>query len=602
MLAPAANKEVAIEAIKHGADAIYMGASSHGARKNASNSIEDVAEVVAFAHKFRVKVYVTVNTLVYDSEIAQVEKLIRELYEIGVDALIVQDMGILRMNIPPIELHASTQCDTRTVSKAKFLESAGFSQIVLARELSIKEISEICRAVTVPVECFIHGALCVSYSGRCRASYVQTGRSANRGECSQMCRLPYTLKDADGRTLLKNKYLLSLKDFNASDNVESLIEAGVSSFKIEGRLKDASYVKNITAYYRRLIDSVIEKNPGMLCRSSYGSSIINFIPDPEKSFNRGFTPYFLNAATRPDCRLNDKMASIDTPKSMGERITDMAQLNNGDGISFKNSAGEYEGVRVNKIENGRIIGAKPFRLPPNCEIRRTFNREWQTALEKPTAERVLKLDIEVDEAGISARDERGVEVRILLDAPKSIANKPMQPEKILGKLGSTIYRLNKFENNLDPSTFIQASALTELKRKLINVLDAANLVTYPVTMRREEVPAEYEKCKVGAEENIANRLAESFYNEHGVVVTSRAFEAKPAKYLQIGEKGEEEPVLMTTRYCIRRELGFCKKYPEKMNKDLRGVKEPLFILSGSNKFRLKFDCSRCEMQVIGCKN
>ena len=308
LLAPAANKEVARQAILHGADAVYMGAYSHGARHRAANSIEDIQETVRFAHQFRAKVYVTVNTLVYDNEIEKVEHLVHELYRVGVDAIIVQDMSLLRMNIPPIELHASTQCDTRTLEKGKFLEKMGFSQLVLARELSLKEIKDICDGVDVPVECFIHGALCVSYSGRCQASELCMGRSANRGECGQMCRLPYKLINGKGETIIKDRYLLSLSDFNASSYIGEMIDAGVSSFKIEGRLKDADYVKNVTAAYRKIIDDYISANPEKYCRSSFGRSVISFTPSLEKSFNRGFTNYFLNG------RGDRKMDSLLTPK------------------------------------------------------------------------------------------------------------------------------------------------------------------------------------------------------------------------------------------------------------------------------------------------
>jgi len=358
LLAPAADKNVAREAILHGADAVYMGGPSHGARKKASNSLADIRETVEFAHRFRARVYVTVNTLVYPHEIREVERLVWNLYLCGVDAIIVQDMSLLRMNLPPIALHASTQCDTRTPEKALFLQEVGFSQIVLARELSLQEIDTICRTVGVPVECFIHGALCVSYSGRCAASQVSVGRSANRGECAQMCRMPYTLRNGRGEVVERDKYLLSLRDFNASELIPQMIEAGVSSFKIEGRLKEADYVKNVTAAYRAIIDKVIASNPGKYRRSSYGESKISFTPRLDKSFNRGFTDYFLNG------RKPASMASLLTPKSMGEIITDTRLLHNGDGISFFNTKGEYEGVGVNRVENGRIIGSRPFRLPP----------------------------------------------------------------------------------------------------------------------------------------------------------------------------------------------------------------------------------------------
>lgn len=584
LLAPASNVEIAREAILHGADAVYIGASSHGARKSASNSVEDIAGLVKFAHQYRAKVYVTVNTLVYESEIPKVEKLIRELYLAGVDALIVQDMGLLRMDIPPIELHASTQCDTRTVEKAVFLEKAGFSQIVLARELSLEEIKAICDAVTVPVECFIHGALCVSYSGRCRASQMETGRSANRGECAQLCRLPYTLTDADGKILVKDKYLLSLKDFNASAQLAQLVEAGASSFKIEGRLKDVGYVKNITAYYRALFDTIIAANPDKYKRSSYGKSEISFTPDPNKSFNRGFTSYFLEG------RRQKQITSFYTPKSMGEVIDDVRELKNGDGISFINDSGEYEGVRINKVENGRLIGAKPFRLPKNCQIYRTFNCEWQNEIERDTAIRKIAVDIEINDKSASASDERGVRVIIPLYTDKFEAQKPMDPKRTFAKLGNTIYTLREFENNLNPKIFIPASQLTEIRRKLIEELDKANVTTYPYHYRRQEDKSyNYLKDFLNAEDNVVNSLAEKFYKEHGALTEEKAIE--------VTGNPKDETVVMTTRYCLRRELGICKK-DKNGSKAYRDAREPFYIQSGPTRFRLQFNCNRCEMSVI----
>lgn len=584
LLAPAANKEIAKEAILHGADAVYMGANTHGARKNAANSIEDIKEVVTFAHQFRARIYVTVNTLVYENEIHKVEQLIRDLYKIGVDAIIVQDMGVLRMDLPPIALHASTQCDTRDVEKAVFLEKAGFSQIVLARELTCNEISEICRNVSVPVECFVHGALCVSYSGRCRASYVETGRSANRGECSQMCRMKYTLYDADGTCIIRNKHLLSLKDFNLSENIEDLIEAGVSSFKIEGRLKDAAYVKNVVAYYRRKIDAVIAENPTKYRRSSYGQSIINFTPQLDKSFNRGFTDYFFNN------RKNGGMASLLTPKSMGERIHDTSQINNGDGISFVNDKGEFEGVRINKVVNGKLVGATQFHLPPNAEIRRTFDNEWQNRLAKATASRAIRVDIEINDKFVSARDERGVEVTVPLDVDKFKAENPMHPEKIFGKLGNTIYQLDNFVNNLSSDIFIQASQLNNIKRLLVSALDKANLDTYRFDYRRNEdrdVP--FMLKEIDAEGNVSNSLAKQFYEDHGARVNELAIETSGNK--------EADQVVMRTRYCIRRELGMCKKNNQGASPKEK-LREPFIIESDVNRFKVEFDCSKCEMRIL----
>lgn len=584
LLAPAANVQIAEQAILHGADAVYIGASSHGARKSASNSVEEIAQLVKFAHQYHARVYVTVNTLVYDNEIVTVENLIKQLYIAGVDALIVQDLGILRMNIPPIELHASTQCDTRDVEKALFLEKAGFSQIVLARELSLREIKDICESVSVPVECFVHGALCVSYSGRCRASQMQTGRSANRGECAQLCRLPYTLTDADGNVIVKDKYLLSLQDFNASAHLAELIEAGVSSFKIEGRLKDTGYVKNVTAYYRALLDSIIAANPDKYKRSSCGVSEITFTPDPYKSFNRGFTSYFLEG------RRKKQMTTFYTPKSMGEVIEDVRELKNGDGISFINEAGEYEGVRINKVENGRLIGAKPFRLPKNCQIHRTFNREWQNEMDRDTATRKIAVDIEINDKSVSASDERGVRVTIPLNTDKFEAQKVMDPKRTFAKLGNTIYTLREFENNLDPRIFIPASQLTDVRRKLIDELDRANETTYPYRYRRQE-DKEYKYLKetLEAEDNVANSLAEEFYKEHGAKSDQKAIE--------VSGNPKDETVVMTTRYCLRRELGICKK-EKNGSKAYRNAREPFYIQSGPTRFRLQFDCNRCEMRVI----
>lgn len=583
LLAPAANVEIARQAILHGADAVYIGATSHGARKSASNSIDDIGELVKFAHKFRAKVYVTVNTLVYDNEINRVENLICDLYKAGTDALIVQDMGVLRMNIPPIELHASTQCDTRDVEKARFLENSGFSQIVLARELSLEEIKTICDAVTVPVECFIHGALCVSYSGRCRASQIETGRSGNRGECAQLCRMPYSLIDAKGSVLVKDKYLLSLKDFNASAQLTDLVKAGVSSFKIEGRLKDIGYVKNITAYYRKLLDSIIAANPDKYKRSSCGVSEISFTPDPYKSFNRGFTSYFLEG------RRQKQMTSFYTPKSMGE-IIDVKELRNGDGISFINDAGEYEGVRINKVENGRLIGAKPFKLPKNCQIHRTFNREWQNEMERDTASRKIVVDIEINDKSVSACDERGVRVTIPLNTDKYDAHKVMDPRRTFAKLGNTIYTLGNFENNLDPKIFIPASQLTEIRRKLIEELDRANEMNYHYNYRRrEDRRYKYLKSTLGSEDNVANRLSEEFYKEHCALTNERAIE--------VSGNPKNETVVMTTRYCLRRELGICRKLKND-SKTFKNAREPFYIECGSTRFRLHFDCTRCEMNVI----
>ena len=416
---------------------------------------------------------------------------------------------------------------------------------------------------------------------------MSLGRSANRGECAQMCRLPYTLRNGRGELVEKDKYLLSLRDFNAYGRVEELILAGVSSFKIEGRLKDADYVKNVTAAYRKAIDSVIARYPDRFRRSSFGESEIAFTPDLSKSFNRGFTEYFLGGRTKIS------MASLRTPKSMGEIIHDPGQLNNGDGISFFNAAGEYEGVGVNRVENGRIIGSRPFRLPKGAEIHRTLDRRWQNLMSRDTAVRTVSVDISIDENGISAEDERGVKVRLALDVEKSPARKPMEPRPVFAKLGGTTYRLGKFENHLDCNTFIPASQLTALRRRLVEALDNANLTTYPYDYRRPETAVPYPGDELDARDNVANPLSRKFYEEHGV--------KKIIPAIEVG-RPEGEAVVMTTRYCLRRELGCCLKDPSVHQSRRARYAAPLTISTGPHTFRLDFDCRRCEMNVITIPN
>lgn len=583
LLAPAADKETAREAILHGADAVYMGGPSHGARQNASNSIEDIRETVEFAHRFRARIYVTVNTLVYDRELKDVERLVWELYRAGVDAIIVQDMSLLRMDLPPIALHASTQCDTRTVEKARFLEEVGFSQIVTARELCLDELRAICSSVSVPVECFVHGALCVSYSGRCGASQACFSRSANRGACAQICRLPFTLRNSKGEILEKEKHLLSLRDLNASESVPRLIEAGVSSFKIEGRLKEPGYVKNVTAAYRRIIDDYIAAHPAQYRRSSFGVSELTFIPQLDKSFNRGFTDYFINGRTP------GRMASLRTPKSMGERIKDFSELHNGDGISFFNEEGEYEGVKVNRIDNGRIIGARRFKLPKNAPVFRTFDIEWQKKMSRPSAERKIRLDVEISPSGITGSDERGVSVKLPLGTAVEKAIKPQDLRKVFDKFGNTVYMLAGLSNKLPAGSYLPPSAVSRLRRELTEALDSANRATYRYDYRRKEnKDYDYPSERLDERDNVANSFAERFYRSHGVKDISHA--------LETDRKVENGTIVMTTRYCLRRELGCCKK--ERNNPGADRFSEPLTISSGNNRFRLDFDCARCEMNVI----
>lgn len=582
LLAPAANAEVAIEAIMHGADAIYMGGPGHGARKNAANSIEDIRRVARVAHVYRARLYVTVNTVVYDHELEEVRRMVWELWHAGVDAIIVQDMALLEMDLPPIELHASTQCDTRTPAKARFLQDVGFSQIVLARELTLKEIKEICAAISVPVECFVHGALCVSYSGRCHASQALCGRSANRGECAQICRLPYTLKDSRGKVLKRNFHALSLKDLNTLAHLEELVEAGASSFKIEGRLKEAGYVKNVTAAYRRELDRIIAASEGRYVRSSFGESTLTFRPDVAKSFNRGFTTYFLAS------RRQRGVFEPRTPKSLGEPVADPTALRPGDGVSWFGKDGAYEGMAVNSVSPSGIQGPGGQRLPKGVELRRTADVQWQKLMAGKTAERRLALDIVLEPSGVVGSDERGVRVKVAWEGEFDRARKPMDFRPHFEKLGQTHYRLRNFESRLGAEAFLPASAVAATRRRLVEALDQANSATLPLALRRKgEDGAVYPATVLDYRDNVANSLARRFYASHGVERMEKAAELLPAAEM----KGK---MVMTTRHCLLRELGCCRR-------ELSAgalAEGPLFLEGGRVRLRLEFDCARCEMQVF----
>lgn len=583
LLAPAANAEIAFQAVLHGADAIYIGATSHGARKEASNSLDDISRVVDFAHQYRVKVYVTINTIVYENEIRKVEELCRDLYHIGVDALIIQDMGILRMKIPPISLHASTQCDIRTPAKAKFLEEVGFSQIVLARELSLEEIRNIVDVVDIPVECFVHGALCVSYSGRCHASYSTYGRSANRGECAQICRLPYSLIDAEGKKLAENKYFLSLKDLNSTPHVKELVDIGVSSFKIEGRLKNISYVKNITAHYNSVLNEIIKDRPDSFTRSSFGDSSINFQPQPEKSFNRGFTDYFLTRRQPLD------IASLLSPKSKGERITDISLLNNGDGISFINDEGQYTGVNINGVEKGKIIPARKVRLPKDTPLFRTFDIKWEKDMKANTSERKVEIDFILEKKAFIAEDSMGNRVIMPVNIDSIPAKTKQDYKSIFEKLGHTPYKLRKFISKLPEESFYPKSTVTALRRELVERIIRDNQIKYPYQYRRKEkADAIYPFATLDFKDNVANSLAENFYRQHGVSKIEKALEINE----NIKEKGR---VVMTTRHCVLRELGLCRKKTIALNKQ---VNLPVYLFNEKIKFKLRFNCEKCEMEVL----
>ncbi len=604
LLAPARDADIAIAAIDHGADAVYMGASHHGARADATNTLDDVRRACDHAHRFGASIYATVNTLIYDDELAEVERLVHDLYRIGVDALIVQDLGLLRLDLPPIALHASTQCDLRTPEKARFLEALGFSQLVMARELTLDEIAAIRRVTTAPLEAFVHGALCVSYSGRCAISQVLKGRSANRGECAQLCRLPYDLVDGQGRALVEGKHLLSLRDMARHDRLEQMMAAGVSSFKIEGRLKDIGYVKNVVAYYRRAIDQVIERHPDRYRRSSAGQVELSFEPVLEKSFNRGFTHYFLDERRPAD---GTAIASIDTPKSQGEplgrvvrcngntlTINTRASLANGDGLSYYDAQGTFTGMRVNRaLEGGTVLLRERAAIPRGTLIYRTADKAFNDLLAKPSATRTVAVNAELrylDSAlALTLDDERGNHVVHTIDCDLQAAAKPQVDRQIaeLGKLGGTIYRLEAAQ--VPGNIFIPASLLARLRREAIDLLDRAHVITRPVDKRRpEDKSVLYPKASLTPADNVANRLAEQLYRDHGVTGITPA--------LEVGAPVSTSTPLMHTRYCIRRQLGACLK-----GKNAARLPHDLYLKTGSTLLRVTCDCKNCEMLLTLAK-
>ena len=600
LLAPARDAATAVEAIKHGADAVYIGASGFGARASAANSVDDVARVCDFAHQFGARVYATVNTIVYDDELRDVERLVDGLYRAGTDALIVQDMSLLRLDLPPVALHASTQCDIRTPEKARFLEACGFSQLVLARELTLEEIRSIADAVKVPVESFVHGALCVCYSGRCQLSQAVKGRSANRGECAQMCRLPYDLLDGEGRMLVSGRHLLSLRDMNRSIHIGRMIEAGVRSFKIEGRLKDVGYVKNVVAFYRSALDAFLASHSDRYCRSSFGSSEISFQPDLAKSFNRSFTDYFLG-----DRRPWGQMASILTPKSLGEplgkvlsqhgkrlRIATDVRLANGDGIGFVDVDGRFDGARVNSAVGNEVELRSPVTLKAGTMIYRTYNQLMTQQLAKDTSRRSIAVDATLryvdNRLALTLSDERGNRVTHTVEAPAleaARASQQQRQEAELGKLGDTVYRLARAE--VLPDLFVPASLLSRLRRESVDLLDRAWIsCRRPELRRAEDRAAAYPSATLESADNVANAIAGQFYREHGVT------QIVPALECQDPGRSITSPV-MTTRYCLRRELGACRLD----KKARRSLPEPLFLRTSGALLRVECDCKSCEMRL-----
>ena len=589
LLAPAKNLECGIAAVDHGADAVYIGAARFGARVAAGNSVDDIRQLCEYAHQYGVKVYVTVNTIIFDNELEATRQLIEQLKEAGVDAILVQDMGLLKMKLPPIALHASTQTDNRTVEKVKWLRSLGFRRIVLARELSVDEISAIHQQVPdVELEVFVHGALCVSYSGQCYASQCLFGRSANRGACAQICRMKYDLLDADGNEIEHQRYLLSLKDLNQYAHLEELIQAGACSFKIEGRLKDITYVKNVVAAYSQQLDAIIAKHPQEYCRASQGHCTYSFTPNLKKTFNRGFTTYFLHGR-QPD------IFSPDTPKAMGEFVGTVKELRrdsfnvagtaafaNGDGLCFINRDGELEGFRVNRAEGNRLFPQQmPKNLRPGLALYRNNDMEFERQLARQSSVRKISMTFSLKETA-NGFSLTALDVTIEITCEHQAAEKSPRENIIrqLSKLGGTPYECSGVELAEDFNWFIPSSVLADMRRQWVE----------QITGIKRNSTATEEIGYTGSHEsaplydypylyNISNQQAQQFYGAKSLT----AYELKPAN-----------GPLMQCRHCLRYALGYCVKNGGRKPQ----WKEPLSLRLGDGRtFRLEFDCKHCQMNV-----
>ncbi len=613
LLAPAKNLESGIAAIDHGADAVYIGAMQFGARAAAGNSVEDIARLCQYAHRFSAKVYVTVNTIIYESELEQTERLIWDLYGIGVDAILVQDMGILKMRLPDIALHASTQTDNRTAEKAGWLKSLGFERVVLARELSVDEIRKIHQdAPDVELEVFVHGALCVSYSGVCYVSEHCFGRSANRGECAQFCRMKFDLIDSDGVEIEHQRYLLSMKDLCQIDNLEPLALAGACSFKIEGRLKDISYVKNVVSAYSLRLNEIVQKYPNEFCRASAGQVEYAFTPSLKKVFNRGYTDYFAEGRKAG-------IASFDTPKAMGEyvgkvkeirgasfNVAGTASFANGDGLCFINANRELEGFRVNRVEGNRLFPFKmPVNLKPGTALYRNNDEVFSKLMARQTAERKLPvlLGMYETEKGFSLKmtilgqaDEKKTVVREM-ECEKQLAQKPQRDNIVrqLTKLGNTPYKCADVQlaDGVD-RYFIPSGMLAALRRSVVEAADdeqedktEAVRVAVPTAKTPLNLTWAPEYKSHPYIYNVGNHLSHDFYKEQGLAKIADAFEVRKPR--------PADSLLMQCRHCIKFSLGHCVRHG--------GTKptwhEPLYLkLGDGRRFRLHFNCNECQMNVL----
>ncbi|MGQ8878073.1 peptidase U32 family protein [Delftia sp. NA_296.1] len=627
LLSPARDADIGIEAVNHGADAVYIGGPAFGARATAGNDIRDLQRLINHAHRFGSRIFITLNTILRDDELEAARKMAWQIYEAGADALIIQDMGLLELDLPPIQLHASTQTDIRTPEKARFLQDAGLSQIVVARELDLQQIAAV-RAATDParttIEFFVHGALCVAYSGQCYITHAHTGRSANRGDCNQACRLPYEVLDASGRIIAHEKHVLSMKDNNQSDNLRALIDAGVRSFKIEGRYKDMGYVKNITAHYRKLLDEIIEErefSDTPLARSSSGSTTFSFTPDPDQNFNREFTDYFVNGR-------KEDIGAFDTPKTpgraigwvtkVGENFVEIetssrdTELHNGDGLCYYDLQKELVGLQINRAESvdakkslWRLFPKDPIAgfkdLRKGLEVNRNRDMAWVRTLDKKSSDRRIGLWAELKETpdgfALTLTDEDGFTATAAIAQEHQAATDAARAEATLreqlGRFGATIFSVHDIGLQLSRPWFVPASALNQLRRDAVAALEAARHAGF-VRLPRAlpvEPPVPFPEDTLTYLANVYNQKAHDFYIKHGVKVMDAAYESKE-------EEGEVS--LMITKHCVRFSMSLCPKQA----KGVIGVKgtikaEPLQLINGKEKLTLRFDCKPCEMHVVG---
>ncbi len=612
LLAPAKDKKTAIAAINSGCDALYIGASNFGARKKVPNSLEDIKEIVDYAHRFYVKVHVTVNTILTDNELLAARELIQKLYDIGVDAIIVQDTGIFKLAIdgklPPIVIHASTQCDNRTLEKVKFFNEIGVSRVILARELSLEQIKTICEFSQSEIETFVHGALCVCYSGQCYLSYYIGGRSANRGECAQACRKKYSLVDDKGNIIAKDKYLLSMKDFNASKHLKELIDAGVKSFKIEGRLKDENYVKNVVAYYRREIDKIAQK-------TSSGKIFSDFEPDVKKSFNRGFTDYFLDGRKNPSTadavplpfsREVECIYNFDSPKSLGEKLGKITyvgrdyfeigrqegkkaggqaciRINSQDGLYFNGY-----GCLVNKVVENKIYPNKMDGIAVGLDVFRNFDSKFEKQLENSKTKRRIGVKFIYTDGTLKAIDEDENSVTIQLQAGESPKNPDKMKENFVNQLkktGESDFYAENIEIE-DDVPFMPVSKINELRRNILDLLMSERLKNYKREIQKPLKYAEYFLKKLDYRANIHNKEAKTFYESCGCEVCEMSFESNHSTALCRSSVYGNCTELMRTKHCLKYAFNMCQS-PQKLYLiDERGQKYPLL-----------FDCKNCEMII-----